>query len=168
VIVLSYSDTKEVQEADACTLMTLLHLRDIAERSHTEMSLVSEMLDVQNCTLAEVTHANDFIVSKKLISLIITQVSENKALNAVFTEIFDPDGSEIYLKPASQYVQLNTPVNFYTVVEAAARRGEIAIGYRLKASSEDAEKSYGVTLNPNKAEKVHFSKDDCIVVLSET
>ena len=167
VIVLSYSDTKEVQEADACTLMTLLHMRDMAERSHTEMSLVSEMLDVQNRTLAEVTHADDFIVSEKLVSLIMTQVSENKALNAVFTDIFDPDGSEIYLKPAGQYVQLDTPVNFYTVVEAAARRGEVAVGYRLKSFASDAEKSYGVTLNPDKAEQVRFSKEDRIVVLAE-
>ena len=167
VIVLSYSDIKEVQEADTCTLMTLLHLRDMADRSQTEMSLVSEMLDVHNLTLAEVTHADDFIVSEKIISLLMTQVSENKALNAVFTEIFDTDGSEIYLKPASQYVQLNTPVNFYTVVESAARRGEIAIGYRIKASSADAEKFYGVTLNPEKVEEVLFSKGDCIVVLAE-
>ena len=167
VIVLSYSDTKEVQEADACTLMTLLHLRDMAERGHKDISIVSEMLDVQNRTLAEVTHADDFIVSEKLISLLMTQVSENKALNAVFTDIFDPDGSEIYLKPAGQYVQLNTPVNFYTVMESSARRGEVAIGYRLKSAAGEAEKSYGVFLNPDKAKTISFSKDDRIVVLAE-
>jgi voltage-gated potassium channel Kch len=167
VIVLSYSNTKDVQEADACTLMTLLHLRDMAERSQKDISIVSEMLDLQNRTLAEVTHADDFIVSEKLISLIMTQVSENKALNAVFTDIFDPDGSEIYLKPAGQYVQLDTPVNFYTVVEAAARRGEIAMGYRLKAAAGDAARSYGVCLNPDKAKEIRFAKDDHIILLAE-
>lgn len=167
VIVLSYSDTKEVQEADACTLMTLLHLRDIAERSGKEISIVSEMLDLQNRTLAEVTHADDFIVSEKLVSLIMTQVSENKSLNAVFTDIFDPDGSEIYLKPAGQYVQLGVPVNFYTVIESAVRRGEVAMGYRIKSAAGSAEKSYGVVLNPDKVEDVTFSADDRIVVLAE-
>lgn len=167
VIVLSYSDTKETQEADSCTLITLLHLRDMAERSGQDISIVSEMLDVQNRTLAEVTHADDFIVSERLISLIMTQVSENKALNAVFTDIFDPDGSEIYLKPAGQYVKLGTPVNFYTVVEAAAQRGEVAMGYRLKSLSGDAGKSYGVSLNPDKSAQVSFSKEDRIVVLAE-
>ncbi len=167
VIVLSYSDTKEVQEADACTLMTLLHLRDIAERSGKEIPIVSEMLDLQNRTLAEVTHADDFIVSDKLVSLIMTQVSENKALNAVFTDLFDPDGSEIYLKSARQYVCLGTPVNFYTIVESAAQRGEVAIGYRIKSASGDAEQSYGVVLNPDKAQTVSFTVDDRIVVLAE-
>lgn len=167
VIVLSYSDTKEVQEADACTLMTLLHLRDIAERSGKEIPIVSEMLDLQNRTLAEVTHADDFIVSDKLVSLIMTQVSENKALNAVFTDLFDPDGSEIYLKSARQYVCLDTPVNFYTIIESAAKRGEVAIGYRIKSASGDAEQSYGVVLNPEKVQTISFTADDRIIVLAE-
>ena len=62
------------------------------------------MLDVRNRELAEVTQADDFIVSDKLISLMLAQVSENKDLNAVFDDLFDPDGSEIYLKPAADYV----------------------------------------------------------------
>ena len=167
VIVLSYSDSKEIQEADSCTLITLLHLRDMAERGNKGLSIVSEMLDLQNRTLAEVTHADDFIVSEKLVSLLLTQVSENKALNAVFTDVFDPDGSEIYLKPASQYVKLGEPVNFYTLVESAARRGEIAIGYRIKALSSQADKSYGVWLNPVKTDTVIFDKEDRIIVFAE-
>jgi ion channel POLLUX/CASTOR len=167
VIVLSYSDTKEIQESDACTLITLLHLRDMAERSGKDVAIVSEMLDVQNRTLAEVTQADDFIVSDRIISLIMTQVSENKYLNAVFTDIFDPDGSEIYLKPAGQYVRLGKPVNFYTLVESAARRGEVAIGYRIKAQENDASKSYGVYVNPTKTDLVTFSPEDRIVVLAE-
>lgn len=167
VIVLAYADTKDVEHADACTLMTLLHMRDMAERDQKDISIVSEMLNVQNRTLAEVTRADDFIVSEKLISLIMTQVSENKALNAVFTDIFDPDGSEIYLKPAGQYVQLDHPVNFYTILESAARRGEVAIGYRIESVSGNAEKSYGVILNPDKAQTVRFTSEDRIVVLAE-
>jgi voltage-gated potassium channel Kch len=168
IIVLSYSDTREVQEADSCTLITLLHLRDMSEKLKQDFAIVSEMLDVQNRALAEVTHADDFIVSDKLISLIMTQVSENKQLNAIFTDIFDPDGSEIYLKPVSEYVKLNTPVNFYTVIEAAARKGELAMGYRLKAFASQAEKAYGVRVNPDKAEKVTFSAEDKVVVLAES
>jgi ion channel POLLUX/CASTOR len=167
VIVLSYADTKEIQEADACTLITLLHLRDMSERSGKDFAIVSEMLDVQNRTLAEVTQADDFIVSDRIISLIMTQVSENKYLNAVFTDIFDPDGSEIYLKPAGQYVRLGKPVNFYTVIESASRRGEVALGYRLKSQENDSSKSYGVYVNPEKGSMVTFSPDDRIVVLAE-
>jgi hypothetical protein len=167
VVVLSYSDILEKQQADAHTLITLLHLRDMANQSGVDFSIVSEMLDLRNRTLAEVTQADDFIVSDKLVSLILSQVSENKLLNAVFTDIFDPEGSEIYLKPAGDYVVLDSAVNFYTVVESARRRGETAFGYQIKAHSGNATKSYGVVVNPEKSAEIIFSEEDRIIVLAE-
>ncbi len=166
VITLSYSDTLEAQHADALTLMTLLHLRDIAQRQDKNFSIVSEMLDNRNRNLAEVTQADDFIVSSRLISLLLSQVSENKALNAVFADLFDADGSEVYLKPAERYVQPGSPVNFYTVVEAARQRSEIAIGYRKLGHSTDKASNYGVFVNPNKAVAVTFAPGDTIVVIA--
>jgi hypothetical protein len=168
LIVLSYSDRfEDPQAADARTLITLLHLRDMATRLQKDFSIVSEMLDMRNRALAEVTQADDFIVSDRLISLMLSQISENKRLNAVFTDIFDPDGSEIYLKPAGNYVTLGKPMNFYTVIEAARRRGEVAFGYRLKANAGNAGQSYGVVVNPDKSQKVTFGEGDRIVMLAE-
>jgi voltage-gated potassium channel Kch len=167
IIVLSYSDDLDTQRADAQTLITLLHLRDMSERAQKEFSIVSEMLDVRNRELAEVTRADDFIVSDQLVSLLMAQVSENAELNAVFADLFDPEGSEIYLKPASDYVRLDTPVNFYTVVEAARRRGEVAMGYRLKSAAHDHEKTYGVVLNPVKSNSITFAQGDKLIVLAE-
>ena len=167
LIVLSYSDKLGPQEADAQTLITLLHLRDMADKKKIDMSIVSEMLDIRNRELAEVTRADDFIVSDRLVSLLLTQLSENKHLARVFEDIFDPEGSEIYLKPAEEYVTPGRAVNFYTVVEAARRRGEIAIGYRLKAHAEDASKQYGVVVNPDKSAEVTFTDGDKIVVVAE-
>ncbi|HEX6864953.1 MAG TPA: potassium transporter TrkA, partial [Thermoanaerobaculia bacterium] len=158
VILLCYSGQLDVQEADARTLITLLHLRDMAEKGGHDFRIVSEMLDVRNRELAEVTQADDFIVSNKLTSLMLSQVSENKALNAVFADVFDPDGSEIYLKPAANYVELGVEVSFYTVVEAARRRGEVVIGYRQMAHAKDAARSYGVAVNPKKSARLAFSR----------
>ncbi len=128
VIVLSYAGL-DVQEADARTLVTLLHMRDIAEHDNTPFSIVSEMRDVRNRQLAEVTGVDDFIVSDRLVSLMMAQLAENASLYEVFSDLFDPRGAEIYLKPVSQYVETGRAVNFYTIVEAARRRGETAIGY---------------------------------------
>ncbi|MDQ3704514.1 MAG: NAD-binding protein [Chloroflexota bacterium] len=166
VIVLC-SDDMDPQRADARTLITLLHLRDIEAKLGDRFSIVSEMLDDRNRQLAEVTKADDFIVSDKLISLMLSQISENKDLGAVFADLFNSEGSEIYLKPASDYVNPGQPINFYTVVEAARRRGEVALGYRIMAKSGDASAGYGVTLNPDKAETITFSPADRIVVLAE-
>ncbi|MFN8386971.1 MAG: NAD-binding protein [Anaerolineales bacterium] len=166
VIVLAYS-TLEQQEADAKTLVTLLHLRDMAEKDETPFSIVSEMLDLRNRELAEATQVDDFIVSEHLVSLMMSQLSENGELFGVFTDIFDPEGAEIYLKPVGEYVTLGAPVNFYTVVEAARRRGETAIGYRQVAQSKDAGKSYGVHTNPKKSEAVVFTSEDKVIVIAE-
>lgn len=167
LIVLSYADDLDEQQADAQTLITLLHLRDISERTGQALSIVSEMLDLRNRALAEVTKADDFIVSDKLVSLMLSQVAENKQLNAVFTDIFDPEGSEIYVKPAGNYVRLGEPVNFYTVVEAARQRGEVAIGYRVRALAGEASRAYGVVVNPDKSKPVTLSEADRVIVIAE-
>ncbi len=100
VIVLAYKETLDPQRADAKTLITLLHLRDMADRAGVDLTVVSEMLDDRNRELAEVTQADDFIVSDKLISLMLSQISENKQLTEVFDQLFSSEGSEIYLRPA--------------------------------------------------------------------
>ncbi|KAF0107631.1 MAG: hypothetical protein FD146_1665 [Anaerolineaceae bacterium] len=166
VIALSYAGI-DVQEADAKTLVTLLHLRDIAERDETPFSIVSEMLDLRNRELAEAAHVDDFIVSDHLVSLMMAQVSENSDLHDVFADIFDPEGSELYLKPAGDYVETGKPVNFYTVVEAARRRGQIAIGYRRMNEAGDKGKSYGIHTNPKKSEPVIFAPEDRLIVAAE-
>ena len=166
VIVLSASDL-ETQEADARTLVTLLHLRNIAGRDETPFSIVSEMLDLRNRELAEAARVDDFIVSEHLISLMLSQLSEDDDLFDIFQDIFDPEGAEIYLKHITDYVETEQPVTFYTVVEAARRRGESAIGYRVAAEASDATKSYGIYTNPNKSEKVIFHPDDKIIVVAE-
>ncbi len=166
IIILCYNEF-EVQEADAKTLITLLHLRNISEKAGKDFSIVSEMRDIRNQTLANVARADDFIVSDNLISLMLSQISENKHLDKVFKDLFSPEGSEIYLKPIKDYVLTNRPVNFYTLLEAAADRGETAIGYRIQEHATDASKAYGVVVNPDKNIKLQFTENDRIIVLAE-
>ena len=166
VIVLAYS-TLEPQEADAKTLVTLLHLRDMAQRDETPFSIVSEMLDLRNRELAEAAQVDDFIVSEHLVSLMMSQLSENAELFDVFSDIFDPEGAEIYLKPIGDYVATGQPVNFYTVVEAARRRGETPLGYRITSEANNSGKSYGVHTNPKKSEFATFTPRDKIIVVAE-
>ena len=105
-------------------------------------------------------------MSDQLVSLLLTQISENRDLNALFADLFDSEGSEIYLKPAEDYVCLGRPLNFYTVVEAARRRSEIAIGYRESRYAHDAARSYGIVLNPDKSGRATFSVGDRIIVVA--
>ncbi len=167
VIILSNNSELDVQESDANTLVVLLQLRDISEKLNCRFSVVSEMLDFRNKKLAEVTRVNDFIVSEKLISLMLTQVSENRMINTVFEDLFDADGSELYIKKASKYIQPDKAVNYYTLVEAAKRKNEIVIGYVIAAEQKDAKKDYGIYLNPSKATMVSLGEMDGLIVIAE-
>jgi voltage-gated potassium channel Kch len=167
IIVLSYTHYENIQESDARTLICLLHLRNISEKHNKDFSIVSEMLDIKNRELGIVAKADDFIVSDNLISLMLTQMSENKELKKVYDVLFEADGSEIYLKPVSRYVQPNVPVNLYTLAESAAQLNEVFIGYRIVAHSQSQSNGFGVKMNSNKSEIVTFAEDDMILVLSE-
>ncbi|MFL5844656.1 MAG: CASTOR/POLLUX-related putative ion channel [Solirubrobacteraceae bacterium] len=169
VIVLCYSDHLDPQRADARTLVTLLHLREmLAHVPHEQRpGIVSEMLDDRNRELAQVTEVDDVIVSDKILSLVIAQVSENARLDAVFGDLLDADGAELYLRPAEEYVQLGRETSFATMVEAARRRDETAIGYRTAALAQDPSEQYGVTVNPPKAHVFVPAPGDRVVVLAE-
>ena len=59
------------------------------------------------------------------------------------------------------------PINFYTILESAALKGQIAIGYRIFADANEASKAYGVVINPKKSDLIRFTSEDKIVVLAE-
>lgn len=167
ILLLCYKDHLELHEADAQTLISLLHLRNISELTGIDLSIVSEMLDLRNRQLAEVTKADDFIVSDKMISLLMSQVSENKHLMRVFEDLFSADGSEVYLKSASLYLKPGQAVNFDRVVQAARQRNEVAIGYRIVADQFNASKAYGVVVNPPKNRSITLGENDKVIVISE-
>ena len=148
--------------------MTLLHLRKIAEASGSHINVVSEMVDVRNRELAEVTRADDFVVSNKLVSLMLAQASENENIGAIFAELLDEAGSEFYMRPAETYLDLGKPISFYTVTEACRRRGEVAIGYVRKRGEmdDDPRNMGGVVVNPKKSASLIYEAGDRIIVLA--
>ena len=160
-IVVLTDESVTPDRADDRSLVTLLHLRDIEEALGDPYSIVTEMNDDANRAIAQVTAADDFIVSSKLISLLLTQLAENRHLHSVFAELFDPSGSEIYLKPASSYVRPGVDLNFATVVASARRRNETAVGYYRRGNGGER-----VVLNPPKAERLSLGKEDSVIVIS--
>ncbi|MEO3884657.1 TrkA C-terminal domain-containing protein [Nonomuraea sp. B5E05] len=165
VIVLS-DDRFEPHHSDTRTLMTLLQLRDMQRALGEHYSIVSEMHDENNRSLAEVTEADDIVISDTVIGLLLAQLAENRHLADVFGYLFDSRGSEIYPRPAVSYVKTGVKVSFSTVVESARRRGETAIGYRKNTARNDPP-HYGIVLNPDKSEPIVLEGADSVIVLAE-
>ncbi len=166
-IIILANDDVSVQMADAITLMTLIHLRNISKTINKKFNIISEMFDQKNRELAEVTEADDFIISHDFISRILAQVSETKDIKKILDILFDSEGSEIYLKNVEDYVKTGFEMNFYTVIESASRKGHTAIGYRIVKETYNYEKNYGIRVNPEKSKKIKFSPGDKIIVLAE-
>lgn len=162
VLVLGYNEDLEPQPADTRTLVTLLHLRQIAEGAGTRSSVVSEMIDVRNRELAEVSKADDFVVSNKLVSLMLAQAAENEYMTRIFGSLLDEHGSELYLKPSTDYVEAGVEVDFYTVTVAAMLQDQTAIGYRKRNGNG----GWSVRINPPKSETIRFEDGEQVVVLA--
>lgn len=167
VLVLGHSDTMAPQPTDTRTLVTLLQLRQIAEAAGVHINVVSEMTDMRNRELAEVTRADDFVVSNRLAGLMLARASENEQLCAIFDDLLDEAGPELCMRPVEHYIALGRPVTFHTVVEACRQRGEVAIGYlRRREGAADRRSTGGVVVNPKKSEALLYAHGDRFIVLA--
>lgn len=166
VIVLCYSDHLDPEEADATTLITLLHVRDILAVDGST-PIVSEMIDDRNRVLAQVADIDDVVVSGEIVSLVVTQLAEDSRIEPVLGELLGADGAEVYLRPAEWYVVPDTEVSWSTVVASASRHGETAIGFASAGLAEDGS-AIGVVVNPPKGERLTAGPGDRVVVLAES
>jgi len=169
IVILCYRGGLNPAEADARTLMTLLQVRQILGRLPSgakNPTIATELLDVRDVELARVASSDDFVLSEELTSLMMAQLSENRELGPVFTDLLDAEGTDMTLRPAMAYVTLGQALPFSNTVRAARSRGEIAIGYRSARLAASGSPSAGVVLNPIKSAPVTFGDGDQIIVLT--
>jgi hypothetical protein len=187
VIILGYSDSFDIYSCDSQTLVTLLHVRDIVERDRRnmpdmpdtcdkpnrgqEISIVTELLDCRNRNIASRARSDDLIVSNQFVAMLLSQLAYYKDFDLF--NVFASERQQIFLKLARNYLDFgeensNIELTFATVVEAASRKGETAIGYHRVKDCFNPEKYYGVVINPPKSKSITFEKWDRIVVFSDS
>ena len=161
-ILLLNDDSQAPEASDSQTLLRLILLRDIADKNSLNFSITTEMRSVDNQKLASQARVDDFVIGSNFASLILAQISENPKIMPLIDDLLDEDGSEMYMKPASNYVSIGVPVDSYILTESVARKGEIYLGYRHTGSSKT-----DVIVNPNKEETIIFGEHDQIVLIGE-
>jgi hypothetical protein len=173
IIILAGEDAEasDVQQIDSRNIVTLLLLRSIAGENPEQSrntKLITEVLDSQNHPLVARAGVKDVVISNRLVSMIMAQISESRAIKRVYDDIFQEDGSEIYLKPASLYFSaFPAVVSFADLIGIARKRGEVCIGFKSKAQESDDERNNGVQLIPAKDSRLQVNEDDCLIVLAE-
>jgi len=121
--------------------------------------IISEILDPRTKDLLEQDYGADFVVSSEITSMLMAQISERRELNAVFGDLFDSAGNEIYLKRAACYVMLGRSTSWMSVQKVARARREVAIGYMRLGQTP--------LINPPQLESLVFGDEDRVIVLAE-
>lgn len=169
IIILCYRGD-DPAASDARTLLTLLQVRQATQSEgcpNAGVRLVTELLDTRDVELAMVANPDDFVVSERLTSLMLAQLSENLGLRGVFEDLFDAEGVELVLVPASRYVPPGGEVAFGDVVRAARERGHVCVGYRLAGGAATGGiAGGGVVVNPPKHGRIVLGADDQVLVLA--
>ncbi|MEM7475692.1 MAG: hypothetical protein AAF483_11935 [Planctomycetota bacterium] len=171
IILAGGQEGMDSRQVDSENIVTLLMLREIF-RGNPDQSgrtkLITEVLDSQNSPLVAEAGVKDVIISNRLVSMILAQVSESTGIKDVYDDIFQEDGSEIYLKPAALYFKsLPADFTFADMIRIAQTRGEICLGVKIKADENNADSNNGVQLIPPKDKSFRLTEIDSLVVLSE-
>jgi len=170
IVILSESiipDLEISNKSDAKTILTLLQLRSIKKERSIVIPVISQIQNPTNKQLTDQKSSDDFIVSQQLVGHYTCQLAENPNLKSVFEEILKPEGSEIYLRNVSDYLDISKEVNFFTVIDSFIDRNEVPIGFKIYSEILDP-KTHGIHLNPNKSDLIKFTEKDKIIILTES
>jgi hypothetical protein len=162
VVVLCYHDLPTA-ESDARTLLTLLELQHLFGKwpaGTVFPTIVAELLDVEDVRIAPATAVDDFIVSDRLTSYVLAQLSENPELAGVFDELLGAGGAELSIYDVAS-IAAPGPTRYGSLVARAAGYGDIVIGYR-----PSREHGGGAVLNLPKDDLIEVRPGDELIVLT--
>ena len=163
ILIVCYRDLLSPEDADARSLLTLMAVRQWFGSDSN--NVVTELLNVEAAESAAAGRPDDFVVSERLMSLVMTQLSENPSLAMVFNDLLDSVDVSVRMRTWSEY-GYDANADFATVGAAARAQGESAIGWRCASLlGHERDLGGGVFINPPKSLHASFADDDQIVVI---
>jgi len=168
-IIILCPNSKDAEQADAENISKLLLLRKTLSATKNQVTkLITEVSDSKNLELIAYTGVNDLIISNRLISMMLAQISENQKIYHLYSQLLKESGAEIYIKPIGLYFNtIPNPLTIMDLIHAAQKRHEICIGLKIKSLEKNGDQNYGIILNPQKSRLFSLNDDDALVVLAE-
>ena len=169
VMVLCAHHQITAMQSDSRALLTLMHIRNYlsehepAGSSH-RTNVVTEVLDSQAVELAEVAMPDDFIVSQRLVSLLIAQLAETPDLKAVLHDILDSQGCQVMILSAIE-LGIQGSFDFRELVMLTRELGFVLLGWRLPDEQATGGLPGGIRMNPAKSERVVLRPQDSLIGL---
>ena len=160
-IVVLADDRGDPGDVDTLTLRTLLRLSDLRKYDEVRAHTVVELVDEANRELIAGLDVDDVIISPEMVSAQLAQVARQNTLGPVYRELLSAGGGEISLRPARDYVALDTDCSYDDLTYAAQKKLEIALGVRLFRNGGE------LLLNPSREKTWCFGEQDQVVVLAQ-
>ncbi len=159
LIILADESSHEL-EPDARTIMTVLSLRTLQPGVPAHARVVAEVVNADNCELLQAERGLEFVVSPAIVSMLLTQLSQQLMLKEIYEDLLSAGGHELYLRPVRRYAEEPARCTFEAIAAVAAMRSEVAIGYLRGGSAP------GVHLNPARGEALTLSDEDRVIVVA--
>ena len=172
-----------IEEMDAYVISLLIRIRQILialektdglidnSKKRNWPKLITEVMDSDNIDIILNSGVEDFMVSNQFVSQIMAQVSEEPLALDVYDDLFQSEGSEMYIKPASYYFDFTNKetitIPYGECVQAAQLRNEVLLGVQINKDQKNKSKMFGINLIPNKNDLFTLSKKDGLIALAE-
>ena len=162
-----------IEEMDAYVISVLIRIRQILRKSGSDKwpKLITEVMDSENIDIILNSGVEDFMVSNQFVSQIMAQVSEEPLALDVYDDLFQAEGSELYIKPVNYYFSFDgresITVPYGECTQAALLRKEVCLGVQLHANQKDRDKFFGVSLIPDKGKEFTLTPQDGLITLAE-
>ncbi len=167
LILSSFNGSNDINKCDAQTLFTLINLRDIEKKKNKNFVLTTELINSHNAEIFASNLDDDYLYSEDIVQSMLVQIAENPSLSKFFDDLASPEGSEIYFKSITEYVDISEPIDFYTICQSASFKGETAIGYQTSEREDLKTLNAGVNINPLKSKKRLYKPDDKLIVFAD-
>ena len=122
---------------DSRSMVSMLLVRDLQNKAgRMDTTLIAEIRDPRTTALVANADCSDYVVSNELVSMVLTQVTEQADMNAVVAALFAEEGAELHIKPAARYVADGEHLSFNQLLTRGIQRREVVIGYRQQLQQE--------------------------------
>ncbi|HPO50543.1 MAG TPA: hypothetical protein PLO89_09485, partial [Spirochaetota bacterium] len=170
-IILLAQDGGDAELRDSETVSSLLEFRRYFKKLNKKSlktQLITEVADSENIEIIQNAGVKDFLISNQFVSKIYAQCSEEPDVLKIYDDLFSPEGSEVYIKPADLFfANLPDQTTFGEICAAALSRNETCFGVKIKKYEDDRDANYGIYINPDKNQKFEITKEDALITLAE-
>lgn len=152
---------QDEDEADTEVIIRILNLRSIRAEKGLTFNMTAELRRESSCRLAGAGDSTDFVVATNLVSMFLSQLADRPNLEPVFRELLSNEGSELYLKSASE---LRLPAE---ISVKDARASLLSEGYVLLGLMDDEDGQTRPVFNPPLDQKICPDENDRLIVLGK-